>query len=58
MFVLLDGNIITYQGFEEMGKFEAPIILGEEALLFDHIRNTSVASLSELRLCGIHRKKF
>lgn len=33
MFILLDGSVIKYQGQEEVNTFEAPCILGEEALL-------------------------
>jgi CRP-like cAMP-binding protein len=58
MFIILDGSIVSYSGFEEVQRLESPCIVGEEALLFNHMRSHSVASLSELKVCGLQRKKF
>jgi len=58
MFVVLDGVVAKYSGIEEVQRLESPCIIGEEALLYNQLRSHSVASLSELQLCSLPRKKF
>ncbi len=58
MYIVIDGALVVYKGIEESGRLEGPCIIGEEALLYEQLRSHSVASLTELRLAALPRKKF
>ena len=44
MYIVLDGSIVRYRGIDEIERVDSPCIVGEEALLFNHLRSQSVAS--------------
>lgn len=57
--ILLEGMISLYKGNDEVQKYEAPALIGEQALLHGGFRDHSIVSIqSEIKFCAVQRDKF